>query len=448
MAEIIVPDDQATIQQAITAAIAAGNVTKIRIKDGTYSGANNRDIDCGTLVNCSIEAYTPNSTAVIIDGLAGNYYGFYVHSSGISFKDLKVYGFRPTNGYGGGFNIADNHCTLTNIHIQQCYTSGVGGGGIKISASSGSFTLTMNNCIVHECVALYGGGGGIYVGNNATITINTAQIYSNQSQGGVGCRGGGIDIVNTNIGFLNYLNNVLIYNNTVHSSGGDGGGLNVRYATCYLNHCVIDSNSAPAGMGGGIHTEYDGYVNAFDTLIVSNSASSYGGGFVSLYKDPVFRNCTIAYNTSGLQGGGIALSVNATLTDCIVRFNTATGTGDDIQFSSTIAANYCDIRVYGAPYIEGGGTLNRSNCIDADPVFADKGDFLPTGSSDSYYLNQATSPCKDTGSQTAVAAGLDQRTTATSGAKDTGVVDMGYHYEYITTGPTNNQKSGAFMQVN
>ncbi len=74
-----------------------------------------------------------------------------------------------------------------------------------------------------------------------------------------------------------------------------------------------------------------------------------------------------------------------------------------------------------------GGYLGEGN-IDADPLFV-------TGTSGDYYLSQTAagqgsdSPCVDTGSETAEDSGLDDRTTRTDGVPDSGIVDMGYHYE-------------------
>lgn len=78
--------------------------------------------------------------------------------------------------------------------------------------------------------------------------------------------------------------------------------------------------------------------------------------------------------------------------------------------------------------IEGGATGIGN--ISADPLFI-------SGPLGDYYLSQvfagnpATSPCVDTGSDTAVNLGLDSLTTRTDGMTDEGIADMGYHYPYL-----------------
>ena len=46
-----------------------------------------------------------------------------------------------------------------------------------------------------------------------------------------------------------------------------------------------------------------------------------------------------------------------------------------------------------------------------------------------YTLDQDASPCVDAGGDTAANVGLDQHSTSTFGIRDSGTVDMGYHFE-------------------
>jgi hypothetical protein len=78
-------------------------------------------------------------------------------------------------------------------------------------------------------------------------------------------------------------------------------------------------------------------------------------------------------------------------------------------------------------YIATDATLDMdATNINADPLFVSSEGF-------DYFLSQtaagqpSNSPCVDAGSDTAVNLGLDQRTTRTDLAPDSGIVDMGYH---------------------
>jgi len=91
-----------------------------------------------------------------------------------------------------------------------------------------------------------------------------------------------------------------------------------------------------------------------------------------------------------------------TIIDCILW-----GNGDDLYDCD---ASYCCIEDPD----EGVGNTHD------DPMFV----IGPLGE---FYL-APESPCIDAGSQSAVEAGLSDRTTQADGTPDTGTVDMGLHY--------------------
>jgi hypothetical protein len=74
------------------------------------------------------------------------------------------------------------------------------------------------------------------------------------------------------------------------------------------------------------------------------------------------------------------------------------------------------------------GIVTPDHCITSDPLFV-------AGPKGECYLSQVASgqgldsPCVDAGGDTAASLGLDAKTTRTDAVTDTGVVDMGYHYE-------------------
>ena len=75
------------------------------------------------------------------------------------------------------------------------------------------------------------------------------------------------------------------------------------------------------------------------------------------------------------------------------------------------------------------GTSLDSTNLAGDPSFA-------AGPLGGFYLGQAgNSPAVDQGKDPAADYGLDQRTTQTDNALDSGVVDLGYHYPDSATVP-------------
>jgi len=146
------------------------------------------------------------------------------------------------------------------------------------------------------------------------------------------------------------------------------------------------------------------------TVTVGNADGTiwpdYCGGGICCYDNssPTIENNTITGNSAN-DGGGICLvgeSNFPTIIDCILW-----GNGDDLYDCD---ASYCCIEDPD----EGVGNIHD------DPMFV----IGPLGE---FYL-APESPCIDAGSQSAVEAGLSDRTTQADGTPDTGTVDMGLHY--------------------
>ena len=56
----------------------------------------------------------------------------------------------------------------------------------------------------------------------------------------------------------------------------------------------------------------------------------------------------------------------------------------------------------------------------------------------------ADSPCIDAGVVTAAAVGLDERTTRTDGVVDTGLLDLGFHYDNAAAVPAPTPPGACF----
>jgi hypothetical protein len=203
-----------------------------------------------------------------------------------------------------------------------------------------------------------------------------------------------------------------------------GGGIFIGDASPTILDCYINKNSGYEA-GGGIYIAGNSASPLiFNNLIVGNFAQSAGGEasgggiYITDGASPEIQSCTIADNVSSIaDGGGIHISSDSApvITDSIIwdnsplDLNCQTGCGMDVTYSDVGAA------------IPGIGN------ISIDPLFV-------TGTLGSFYLSHVRagqsmdSPCVDSGSTTALNAGLDISNTANDGITDRGRVDMGYHY--------------------
>ena len=376
-----------------------------------------------------------------------------------------------SSGYHGGgllcltdstFEIENSNFTGNTSVAQYSSGGGLYGGGIwdidNVTWYNGN-QITINDSYFAGNEAAF--GGGLYWhGEDAEISISDSVISSNTAEhgGGMYWSAGapvikGSRIIRNTAKVRHFMPNDIIYQQYYYGFDfdkpyGGGGGLFCWSSDAIIEDCFITDN-ASAGSGGGVYFGGDPSQPLFkNCLVKGNSAVLDGGGIVSYwFATPTLSNCTIANNSAvdpdeadHGKGGGLSCSYESqtTLTNSILWGNTATngnqlsiGSDDDPSYLDRPAAltvSYCDIqggRSRDSVYIEPGRTLNwGSGNIDADPLFAV-----------SYYLSQtaagqdADSPCVDAGSSSAVALGLDEYTTRTDSVSDTGVVDIGFHYD-------------------
>ncbi|MCK4751820.1 MAG: hypothetical protein KAS75_00130, partial [Planctomycetes bacterium] len=317
---------------------------------------------------------------------------------------------------------------INGLTIKRGYITGdsARGGGIYCTASS----PTIKNCIIANNQAIagwddYAYGAGISCINGSSPTIKSCHIVDNYAEGGpggsggydgfpgAGAQGGGIYSTDDLV-----IENCVIRNNTAkggdggdgygdqqyYGRGGDGGdaygaGISTTGSSSILFNNLIIGNSAIGGDGGSSYMVPDGL-----------EGSAYGGAIYG--SDFLVTNCTISDNSSeGLSGAG-GISGTGTVTNCILW-----GNGDDLHGCS---ATYSCIEDGDA------GTGN----ISTDPDFV-------SGPLGDYYLSQTaagqptTSPCVNTGSDTAANLNMDILTTRTDQILDSGTVDMGYHYSLL-----------------
>ncbi len=305
-------------------------------------------------------------------------------------------------------------------------------------------TVTFDDCDFQDNDATV--GGGMY-GRDSFATIADCNILSNQAYIGAGIylQMEEADITNT------VFRANRAWNSDVSGTidlAGCGAGLFANVLNLNIRDSVFVQNAADISGGGLMVTGVsDEPTDIFNCLFVHNTAGRDGAGAsVNWHSNARFGSCTFADNSVlGLadftaSGGGLYIGYNSTaqVIDSIFWGNTATQ-GESISVAtgfaseprpSTLAVSYTDVMNYpsaNAIYVASGCTLDTGAGIFSGlPMFE-----APLEADDiaqQYYLNQTASQCKDKGSQTSVQAGLDSYTTSITGARDKGLLDLGYHY--------------------
>jgi hypothetical protein len=374
---VYVPDDYATIQAAVDA-VSAGST--IIVRDGTYTGAGNKDV---TLGERSVTLQSENGPNACIIDCENNGRGFNIDMTWNNAGEVVLDGFTIINGNRSGYG--------------PWYDNS--GGGIFIYNGS----PTVKNCIISNCFAEQQGGG-----------------IMNRSASGL-------------------ITNCVVTGNT---SGSSGGGIKSNYSEPTITDCVITGNDSTAGGGLGLHVTVAGPKGGAlvsNCLIVGNTATS-GAGIYSNVTDTglllaTITNCTVTLNSATATAGGLYLQgPSITMTDCIFWNNTAPASPemylrDFSVWTSMLEIGYSDVTGGQANIdVDPLSTLTwGAGNIDQDPLFA-------PGPLGGHYLSQIAagqgleSPCVNAGSTTAATAGLDAAWTRTDGVADSGTVDIGYHY--------------------
>ncbi len=390
-----------------------------------------------------------------------------------------------------GSNVSFTNCTISG-NLTQGGISGQGGvyygggpteplipyqipsfgGGVYCAAEA---TVTFGECVITNNTSseldpenslldpYLGHGGGVCAEDTAMVTFDKCTFSGNQAS-----VGGGLNFADANleISDSSFINNSAFHGGGLFGEHGPatiigcdfnynqavsnydpnydpnlyqqvlcgGGGLHLWGTEAEIIDCDISANEAGAS-GGGTYFGGEGAPSLTNCLLTNNTSGRDGGGVsANIFNQLTISNCTIADNTvtgfgfGGNYGGGLYCSYesNTDVNNSIIWDNEssngnqiAIGTGFEFdQAPSTVSVSYSDIQDGEAEvFVEPGCTLNwGSGNIDADPSFVN-----------GYYLS-SSSPCIDSGSDTAHSLDMYKHTTTIDRTIDDGIVDMGYHH--------------------
>lgn len=329
----------------------------------------------------AIYAYRTNLSisACVITGNSG-YNGGGVYLAGdfshhlypnLTIGDSTFSGNIAIKGGGGVSANVTGAVNIDNVTFDQNH-AGNGGGGLALHTASdpaSSVTLTHSSITNNKgSLAALGGGGGGYIWNFNSSTVDQCVVSGNTS----GADGGGLSFPR---GSQTITNSTISGNTAVGRGGGiyrffgpgltisdsrllgntaaKGGGAFVDATPLVMHRTLVSGNTASNGYGGGLSLGWSYYASNLKNALldtstfVANSASGAGGG-IAIDDEPnsgqqtVLQNLTIAGNSASV-GGGIAVndrSVSPTLSWLTVADNTAaTGGGIAVaNFLGPVAA--------------------------------------------------------------------------------------------------------------
>ncbi|UCD85471.1 MAG: right-handed parallel beta-helix repeat-containing protein, partial [Deltaproteobacteria bacterium] len=384
-------DAYTTVQAAVDVSVTDDIIF---VADGTYTNS-------------------PTSTSSVLTMKANvDIYGGFTGTEN-NFFERGVPGDNPTilDGEDTSYNVVKGTSnsrldgfTVTggNANDITTWPNYIGGGMWNYSVTS----LLVANCTFSGNSAIY--GGGISNEDNSSPVITNSNFIGNSATND----GGGM--INSSYSSPTLINCAFSGN---WANGCGGGMINSSYSSPKITNCTFSSNSTTIS-GGGIYNNNNSSPTITNCIFIGNSTDTGGGIYNSSGCLPTLINCTLVGNSAVVAGGGMssAFLTIPTITNCIMWGDSP----NEIDGLATVT--YSDV--------EGGwsGTGNIGDLPGDNPLFV-------PGPNGDYYLSQTSagqgsdSPCIDAGSDTAASLGLDDKTTRTDNVPDSGIVDMGYHYQ-------------------
>lgn len=362
-----VPADYGNLDAA---AAQARHQDTILVADNTYTG------DANLLVQLrdSVTVMSENGYArCIIDGENTQGMRAFIMSSG-----SKVIGFTITRMTSNV--ILDS--SVNNFTIRDCFftqnlnVAANQAVAIKVYQSTGG---KISHCIFQQNDAGTA-GGVIAVTSGSRLKVWNCIFDRNTTR-----KTGGAVFTNGNAAasFTDIGNCLFISNSAGNGTSGDGGAVAfTQSASGAVHNCTFVTNSAPNGMGGGVYKGSNSNFSVTDCIFWENTA--------------VF-GYQLAQQDSGLGAGG-----RITINNCIVQ-----APNDDAYR----------------------GNWRGENIITEPPQFTDGRQ--PLWGIGGLYL-EGGSPAIDAGHARADvdSIGMDTMFVKVDLSPDTGVVDIGFHYDY------------------
>lgn len=359
-ADILVPADFPTIQQAIN---AAANFDTIRVSPGVYPELLNFNGKAITL-----QSVDPSNPAVVASTiLQGSYdpqVGVFPQNEETAItitnvtagpavvRGLTIQDFGDELGYVTGINASGNlqliisECRfLRNVSIGGAATAIRAVGPVTIAAcffqdndaSGGSSAVELLGGLAQVSACTFvsnigSEGGGI---NFAAGSVGT--VFGCTFTGNDAGRGGGLAaLAGSNVSVLDstFSNNIV--------NGGSGGAAAVVNGSLSFSRCQFIGNQAVGGSGGALLGDGSGSLTVSRCTLRNNVASGGNGGAITLRGGAVgiLRECALSGNSTP-GGSGLAITLQNTSNLTLERSTVAgnVGTSAALRLDNTSVLN-------------------------------------------------------------------------------------------------------------
>ena len=235
-------------------------------------------------------------------------------------QNIKLIGGYPANASTGATADPSVNTTIldgnnTANHVLTISAPSVSGQQVNISGitiQKGNTSTSTSNTTINGLAFPKTNGGGIIVGRAAVELVKCIITDNTGWSGGAGIYA----FTNAKV----TLRESVVKNNTISSTGANGGGLHMeKQSDLFVYSSSISTNGA-GGFAGALY-QYTGSFHIYNSTINGN-----GAGFVGS-------------TTTGKAYGGIYLREgNGELVNCTVHGNTSSGIGGGIGVYGTAAA--------------------------------------------------------------------------------------------------------------
>jgi len=312
-AEIHVPVDYPTIQQALDAA-SSGDV--ILVAPDTYAGPLNNNLD---FRGKAIELRSTGSPALtIIHGqVGGRILRFHSGETAAAIVD----GFTITQGLP---NLFENNSSPT---IRNCIFSFHTLNAIRCDNSS----PVISHCtFVDNSYASSTTGAGIRCINNSSLRVDSCFFARNNASAGE--YGGGIYAESSSL---------VVTECVFRDNGGEGGGgISSLFSELTISDSDFQGNSSDNNGGGGIYCAIS-VATITDCRFYDNMQCGHGAGLATLSSEVTVTNCSFAANGSCSQIHAGGLSGSMTLENTIIAWGA--GPAVSCDGGTVVTLRCCDV---------------------------------------------------------------------------------------------------------
>lgn len=312
----------------------------------SLSAALAMNLDEGDMIHIAAGTYQPEISVTGGSAIVAGDKTFEVK------QNIKLIGGYPANATSGALadpminaTVLDGNSTAN--HVLTISAPSVTGQQVSISGitvQKGNTSTSTSSTTINGLAFPKTNGGGIIVGRAAVELVKCIITDNTGWSGGAGIYA----FTNAKV----TLRESVVKNNTVSSTGANGGGLHIeKQSDLYVYSSSISTNGA-GGFAGALY-QYTGSFHIYNSTINGNGAGfvgstttgkAYGGVYLREGTGELV-NCTIHGNTSSNIGGGIGV------------FGTAAAPANLQIISSTVTGNM----VKNASALGGGLYMNAAD---------------------------------------------------------------------------------------